>query len=72
MKTAMQMAIEHYEKLSLQGSNEAYVIAKFLKEKFLPLEKEQITNAYWDGGQDIPLTEEKCNEYYNKTFKKNK
>ncbi len=69
MKTAMQMAIEHYEKLSLQGSNEAYVIAKFLKEKFLPLEKEQITNAYWDGGQDIPLTEEKCNEYYNETFK---
>ena len=42
MQTAMQMAIEHYENLSAQGSNQAYVIAKFLKDKFLPLEKQQI------------------------------
>ena len=33
------------------------------------MEKQQITNAYWDGGQDIPLTENRCEQYYNETFK---
>jgi hypothetical protein len=42
MKTAMQLAIEHYEKLSLQGSNQAYVVANFLKENFLEMEKQQM------------------------------
>ena len=49
MNTAMQMAIEHYENLSAQGSNEAYVIAKFLKEKFLLIESEQIIDAFKSG-----------------------
>lgn len=36
-------------------------------------EKEQqvIEDAYWDGGQDIPLTDAKCKEYYNTKFKQN-
>jgi HEPN domain-containing protein len=34
------------------------------------MEKQQIENAYWDGGQDIPLTEKRCEQYYNETFKK--
>jgi hypothetical protein len=33
------------------------------------MEKEQIENAYWDGGQDIPLSEQRCKQYYNETFK---
>jgi len=32
------------------------------------MEKEQIENAYWDGGQDIPLTEKRCKQYYNETY----
>lgn len=32
------------------------------------MEKEQIQDAYWDGGQDIPLTEERCEQYYNETY----
>jgi hypothetical protein len=56
MQTAMQMAIEHYENLSAQGSNQAYVIAKFLKEKFLPLEKQQIIDAYY--GYELYLDRE--------------
>ena len=32
------------------------------------MEKQQIMDAYWDGGQDIPLTEERCEQYYKKTF----
>lgn len=32
------------------------------------MEKQQIIDAYWDGGQDIPLTSERCEQYYNETF----
>lgn len=35
----------------------------------LEIEKQHIENAYWDGGQDIPLTEKRCEQYYNETFK---
>lgn len=38
------MAIDHYKKLSEQGSNQAYVVAKFLEENFLAMEKEQMIN----------------------------
>jgi hypothetical protein len=39
-------------------------------EQAKQMEKEQITDAYWDGGQDIPLTEERCEQYYKETFNK--
>jgi hypothetical protein len=48
-QTAMQMAISHYEKLSERGSDEAYVVAKYLKENYLLLEKEDIAKA-WNVG----------------------
>lgn len=32
------------------------------------MEKEQIMDAYWDGGQDIPLTDKRCEQYYNETY----
>jgi len=38
-------------------------------EQAKQMEKEQIENAYWDGGQDIPLSEQRCKQYYNETFK---
>ena len=31
--------------------------------------EEQIQDAYWDGGQDIPIHEKQCQQYYNETFK---
>ena len=37
-------------------------------EQAKQMEKEQIENAYWDGGQDIPLTEKRCKQYYNETY----
>jgi hypothetical protein len=43
-----------------------------MKEKIwqlLPTEREQIEEAYWDGGQDIPMSGQSCKEYYKKTFK---
>jgi HEPN domain-containing protein len=48
--------------IGLKKYNEIYKKAK-------EMEKQQIENAYWDGGQDVPLTEKRCEEYYNKTFK---
>jgi hypothetical protein len=34
------------------------------------MEKEQIIDAYWDGGHDVPLDIETCVKYYNDTFNK--
>ena len=68
-KTAMQMAIAHYKKLSEEGSNQAYVIAKFLEENFLEMEKEQIMNAHIESGarlEDISI--HSAEQYYNKTY----
>jgi hypothetical protein len=39
-------------------------------EQAKEIEKQQIENAYWYGGQDIPSTEKRCEEYYNETFNK--
>jgi hypothetical protein len=33
------------------------------------MEKEQIMDAYWDGGQDIPTSLKAVERYYNETFK---
>jgi hypothetical protein len=30
--------------------------------------KQETMDAYWDGGQDIPLTQDRCEQYYNETF----
>jgi hypothetical protein len=35
------------------------------------MEKQQIENAYWDGGQDIPTSLKTCKWYYNETFNTN-
>ena len=72
-QTAMQMAIAHYKKLSEEGSNQAYVVAKFLEETYLEIEKERIETAYNKGtvhGIDypestLPITGE---QYYNETY----
>ena len=72
MKTAMQLAIEHYEKLSLQGSNQAYVVANFLKENFLEMEKQQIKDANiygWRQALDESVYSLDTEQYYNETFK---
>jgi hypothetical protein len=49
--------------LLIKKNKNAYF--KYAKE----MEKQQIENAYWDGGQDIPSTEKRCEEYYNEVFK---
>jgi hypothetical protein len=38
-------------------------------EQAKAIEKEQIMNAYWDGGQDVPIHVSTCKKYYEETFK---
>jgi hypothetical protein len=37
-------------------------------EKVKQMYKEEVTDAYWDGGQDIPSHISTCENYYNETF----
>jgi hypothetical protein len=37
-------------------------------EQAKAMHKEEIKNAYWDGGQWIPLSGYQCEDYYNETF----
>ena len=67
MKTAMQELIELIEK----GETRLDLIENH-KQIWLEKEKEQIENAYWDGGQDVPTNGDRCQEYYNQTYNQNK
>ena len=70
MKDKKQTAVGWLvEKLNLKYGNDDFIIA-FINEieQAKKLEKQQIIDAYWDGGQDIPLTENRCEQYYNETY----
>jgi hypothetical protein len=41
--------------------NEVFRIAK-------EMEREQIEDAYWEGGQDIPYSAKQCEQYYKETY----
>jgi hypothetical protein len=32
------------------------------------MHKKEIENAYWDGGQDVPMISKQCEQYYNETY----
>jgi hypothetical protein len=70
MKTPMQ---EMFDQLKASRKDEyglAFAIDMLLEneETMLKKEKEVIENAYWDGGQWVPLSGSQCEEYYNETF----
>jgi hypothetical protein len=64
MQTALKQLIEQ---LRLSGNIHGVIEA----EKFLPIEKEMIKNAYWNGTVDLSkndaleFAEEFFNDYYN-------
>ena len=39
-----------------------------LKRQALQMEREQIEDAYWEGGQDIPYSAKQCEQYYKETY----
>lgn len=64
MKTAVEWFFEQimYADVDIKVWREIYDQAK-------QMEKEQIIDAYWDGGQDVPIHVSTCEKYYNETFK---
>jgi hypothetical protein len=67
-QTAITFLIEQIDKLE---EEDGYLdIDKFywLKQDAIQMEREQIENAYWDGGQDVPINENRCAEYYEQTY----
>ena len=66
MKTAVEFL---QEALYLHLTLDQQMQFEGLFQQALQIEKEQIMDAYWDGGQDIPLTEKNCEIYYNNTYK---
>jgi hypothetical protein len=69
MKTAMQELLTY---ILVDCRNESGTIQFNANEtfnKFLEKEKEQIMNAYWEGGQDVPTHNSTVEEYYNQTYK---
>ena len=39
-----------------------------LGEQAKEMEKEQIEDAYWEGGIDVPTNGERCQQYFNETY----
>jgi len=39
-----------------------------LFEQAKAMEKQQIINTYWDGGEDMPMISKQCEQYYNEKF----
>jgi hypothetical protein len=42
-----------------------------LKEH-MAMHKEEIEDAYWEGGIDVPANGERCQQYYNETYRDDK
>ena len=71
MKTAMQELIDlmkTHKKRGWSSMTYDFFFAQVEEIKALEKEKEQIENAYWDGGQDVPTNGDRCQEYYNQTY----
>lgn len=68
MKTAMQELMRFVDSFQEEAIHPRILRVKI--KELLEKEKEQIENAYWDGGQDVPTNGDRCQEYYNQTYNK--
>jgi len=64
-QSSIEWVASQLEKLIPSGNQ--LVIGAIL-EQAKAMHKEEIENAYWDGGQWIPLAAYQCEDYYNETF----
>ena len=72
-QTAMQELVDHINGrliASKELGRDTDYIENILENaiSLLNVEKEQITDAYWEGGQWVPNHYSSCEKYYNKTF----
>ncbi len=68
-ETAVEWLIDKLNTISWTLYCPKEVLDKLIAEA-KEMEKEQIIDAYWDGGHDVPLGIETCVKYYNDTFNK--
>jgi hypothetical protein len=54
-----------YETMEMKG--DGYVIDSLL-DLAKAMHKEEIEDAYWEGGIDVPTNGERCQQYYNETY----
>lgn len=64
-QTALEMFAESLRLRHKEAYNDLY---EDLETYYKKIEKEQIEDAYWDGGQDIPMSEQSCQNYYENKF----
>jgi hypothetical protein len=73
-QTAVQWYFEKQTELDNSFDEQEIDILEYIERKkeiqdqAYQMEKEQIVNAYWDGGQDVPMHISTCENYYNETF----
>ena len=70
-KTAVEWLVEQMIERNFFSKDTplSYTTLEHLTNQAKQMEKEQIMDAYWGGGQDIPLSDKSCEQYYNETFK---
>ena len=73
-KTALQTFIAWGDKMIKEQpvKHLSFLEAIDKAEELLEMEKEQIIDAYWEGGQDIPMNSKRCEQYYSETYNRNK
>jgi hypothetical protein len=65
-QTAVEFAFQKLAKQGLLLTDDYNSLVVYLEAK--AMFEEQIEDAYWEGGQDIPTTEQRCQDYYNETY----
>jgi hypothetical protein len=73
-QTAVEWLVEQIKGYEYDGNDFVYtgVISSDLIEQAKQMEKEQIVDAYWEGGQDVPTHNSTVEQYYAQTYNQNK
>ena len=58
------------ECLNLHLTHEQQMQFEGLFQQAKQIHKQEIEDAYWDGGEDVQITIRKCEQYYKNTYEK--
>jgi hypothetical protein len=73
-QTAVEWQFEQLFNSFEKFNNGEYTFNEYLsrnlgiREQAKEMEKEQIEDAYWEGGIDVPTNGERCQQYFNETY----
>ena len=63
-----QSSVEKLAELIRFTNKEVYAELFEEIEQIKAMHQEEIEDAYWEGGQDVPVNGQQCQRYYNETF----